>query len=317
MKNKPLLFWGLGAGVIALVVFIVGYAFVWPVNDDGHKSGRMKDGKCGRISGGMEGMMGEDGGCGMMGMMGDMMSGGMGGMTGGMGGMMSAPVSEAALPITIDQAVDAARRYVDGQGNPDLKVGEIREFTNDFYARVDEKSTGAGAYELSIDRNTGNATPEMGPNLIWNTRYNRGGNSGYMSGMMDCMEGESGDMMDDGGSGTDQSMMDGNESGGMDHSMMGNDGSGGTGGMMSGRASDKPATTDMTIKKAQALDRAQKYLDKQIPGSKSGKLDTFYGYYTVEIAKDGRTLGMLSVNGENGQVWYHGWHGAYLGGKVL
>jgi len=188
------------------------------------------------------------------------------------------------LPITIDQAVDAARRYVDGQGNPDLKVGEIREFTNDFYARVDEKSTGAGAYGLSIGRNTGNATPEMGPNLIWNTKYNWGGNSGDMSGMMDCMKGESGEM---------------------------------TGGMMIGQASGKPATTDMTIKKNQALDRAQKYLDKQIPGAKSGKLDTFYGYYTVEIAKDGRTLGMLSVNGENGQVWYYGWHGAYLGGNLL
>ena len=75
MKNKPLLLWGLGAGIIALVAFIVGYVFVWPINDDGHKCGMLKDGKRGMMSGGSEGMMGEGGG-----MMGEMMGGGLGGM---------------------------------------------------------------------------------------------------------------------------------------------------------------------------------------------------------------------------------------------
>lgn len=35
----------------------------------------------------------------------------------------------------------------------------------------------------------------------------------------------------------------------------------------------------------------------------------FYGYYTFEINKGKAVTGMLSVNGENGDVWYHNWHG--------
>jgi len=52
-----------------------------------------------------------------------------------------------------------------------------------------------------------------------------------------------------------------------------------------------------------------------VPGSKAGEPDTFYGYYTIEFEKDGRTLGMLSVDGYYGQIWYHSWHGAYLSEK--
>jgi hypothetical protein len=41
--------------------------------------------------------------------------------------------------------------------------------------------------------------------------------------------------------------------------------------------------------------------------------DEFYGYYTMDVKKDGIVLGMLSVNGFSGQVWYHNWHGGYIG----
>ena len=96
--------------------------------------------------------------------------------------------------------------------------------------------------------------------------------------------------------------------------MMGN--SSGYGGMMgniSGTNTSATATTDMPIKKADARDRAQKFLDKQFPGAVAGEPDTFYGYYTVFVDKDRLALGMLSVDGYYGQVVWHSWTGAVLG----
>jgi ABC-type glycerol-3-phosphate transport system substrate-binding protein len=43
--------------------------------------------------------------------------------------------------------------------------------------------------------------------------------------------------------------------------------------------------------------------------------DAFYGYYTLEVNKDGKIYGMLSVNANTGAVWYHTWHGTFL--KIL
>lgn len=374
MKNKPLLMWGLGAGVIALVVFIVGYAFVWPTDDDGKGCGMMKEGKGGKCGmkkdGGMGGMMGEgeDGGCGMMkmmeGMMGEggMMSGGMEGMMGGMmsGGMMGSPVDATTAPISIDKAAEAARKYVADQGNGDLKVTRILEFTNGFYARVGEQSTGTGAYELMIDRNSGAVSRTMGPGMMLNKKYKGGmmdmmagmGDMGGMmemmggmesmmgeGGMMGCMKGddeeddEDADEGDNGMEGMDHGSMSGNsgDSGnngnmnGMDHgnsssdgNMNGMSGMEGMSGMMgSGSVDDKATTADMTIKSTDAGSSAQKYAAAQFPGSSISNPDMFYGYYTVDIMKDGRVLALLSVDGYSGKVWLQAWPGSYLGGRAL
>jgi len=343
MKNKPLLMWGVGAGVIALVVFIVGYAFVWPVDDDDEKCRTMKDDKCGK--------MGGDEGCGMMKMMEGMM--GEGGM---MSGMMGSPMDATTAPISIDQATDVARRYVTGQGNSDLKVTRILEFTNGFYARVGEQSTSTGAYELKIDRNSGVVSRTMGPGMMWNKKYEggmmdmMGGMGGMMEmmegmegmmgegGMMSCMKGsddeddngdgdtgmegmDHGDMSGNSGNmeGTDNDNMSGGNMSGGNMSGTGNmdDTSGMMGMMGSGSVNDKATTADMTIKSADAGSRAQKYADVQFPGSKVSNPDMFYGYYTVDIVKDGRVLALLSVNGYSGQVWVQAWPGSYLGGKAL
>ncbi|MEJ2242640.1 MAG: peptidase, partial [Candidatus Bathyarchaeota archaeon] len=79
--------------------------------------------------------------------------------------------------LTIDQAVQVAESYVSSLNNPDLVVEEVEEFTGNFYVLVEEKSTGYGAFELIIDKSTGIVTPEMGPNMMWNTKYSF--NSGY------------------------------------------------------------------------------------------------------------------------------------------
>jgi len=244
VKNQQLLIWGLAAGVIALVIFVAGYAFVWNTDGQGNIDDFMRN---------YDGMMG---------------GGAMGGMMGG--GAMGGPVDSATAPITIDQAVDAANRYLGSYGNPDLKVREVVEFTNDYYVRVNEQSKNVGAFELLVNRNSGSVTSGPGPNLIWNTKYGMGSIHDF-NGMMNS------------GNSTNSST----------------------------------ATTDMPFKKNDARDRAQKFLDLQLPGAKAGDPETFYGYYTVEVEKDGRLLGILSVDGYYGQVWWHSWHGSYLSGKKL
>jgi len=91
------------------------------------------------------------------------------------------------------------------------------------------------------------------------------------------------------------------------------------GGMMPGSVMDGLApvqpTAIMPVTAEQAPKLAQQYLDAQKTGLTVEKgLDVFYGYYTVHsLDKAGNTVGMLSVNGYTGQVWYHIWHGKFIG----
>ncbi|MCX6056457.1 MAG: hypothetical protein NTZ74_16400 [Chloroflexi bacterium] len=89
---------------------------------------------------------------------------------------------------------------------------------------------------------------------------------------------------------------------------------GGRSGMMSGynKISSSSSAT-MTITSDQAAKIAQQYLDRQLPGYQAATVpDPFYGYYTIDILKDGKTTGMLSVNGFSGQVFQHTWHGNFV-----
>jgi hypothetical protein len=70
--------------------------------------------------------------------------------------------------------------------------------------------------------------------------------------------------------------------------------------------------TSMTVTPEQAKAIAQRYLDSSFSGTTAGDVDTFYGYYNVDVLKAGNPFGMLSINGYNGQVWYHSWHGTYV-----
>ena len=40
-----------------------------------------------------------------------------------------------------------------------------------------------------------------------------------------------------------------------------------------------------------------------------GGMAHFPGYYTLDTTRNGKTVGMLSVNARTGTVWHHGWHG--------
>lgn len=72
------------------------------------------------------------------------------------------------------------------------------------------------------------------------------------------------------------------------------------------------ATGPMTVTGDQAAQAAQGWLDQNQPGSTASTPDRFYGYYTVDLKKDGAITGMLSVNGSTGQLWYHTWHGHFI-----
>ena len=157
--------------------------------------------------------------------------------------------------ISLDQASEAARQFVATSNNPDLKVAEVLEFQFNFYAAVKEQSTGVNAFELLIDPYSSFVAPEMGPNMMWNTKY------GHMA-------------------------------------------------QWWGQAQTPTATMAIDAQKAQQA--AQQFLDAYAPGTTTGAPDAFYGYYTLEVMKDGKVTGMLSVNGTTGQVWYHMWHGDFI-----
>ena len=161
---------------------------------------------------------------------------------------------------SFEQAKALANQYLIG-ARSDLKIEEIMEFSNNFYVRVQEKSTGTNAFELLVDRYTGRVMPEPGPNMMWNTKY------GMMNGMM--------------------------------------------GGMMG--TSRGTATVDMPVSAQNASQYAQGWLDLNNLGAKVEDPGIFYGYYTIDVSKDGSTYGMLSVNGYTGSVWYHTWHGKFIG----
>ena len=97
-------------------------------------------------------------------------------MPGGMMGVPFAPSATGGKTISIDQAQRAVQAALDRQGNRDLAVDEVLEFQDNFYAIVEEKSTGTGAFELLVNRSTGAVVHEPGPSMMWNTRY------GMMSG---------------------------------------------------------------------------------------------------------------------------------------
>jgi hypothetical protein len=205
-----------------------------------------------------------------------MMGSGRGGY--GMGpGMMSGyglnnGTNSNVTPLTVEQTKVAAVKYIQSLNIQGLEIGEIMVFDNNAYIVVKESDTGLGAFELLVDPSSQVAYPEYGPNMMWNLKYS-----------------------------------------GMNHGSM----MGGNGGMMGGwnNQSTTPATvsSDMPVTKDQAIKSAQAYLDQNQPGATAATDPIhFYGYYTLDFEKDGKVVGMLSVNGYNGQIFLHTWHGAFI-----
>ena len=104
------------------------------------------------------------------------------GMMGGWGGPWSPRYQLEADPLTLEQAEEATENYLALLGDQDLVLAEVMEFAYNFYAEVEEKSTGIHAFELLVDRYTGSIYPEPGPNMMWNIKYGHMGGYGMMGG---------------------------------------------------------------------------------------------------------------------------------------
>ncbi|GIK09010.1 MAG: hypothetical protein KF758_10580 [Anaerolineales bacterium] len=222
-----------------------------------------------------------------------MMNGGGPNMMGGNGGMMNGSTGMGpnmmggygynptnVTPLTIDQTKAAAEKYMANLDNSDLEVAEIMIFDNNGYVIVKEISTGIGAFELLVDPTSQIVYPEHGPNMMWNLKYS-GLNHQYMMGVNGGMMG----------------MMGGNN------------------GMMNGWNSATPldVTAELTVTPEQAVQYAQQYLDTNYAGATAATDPAqFYGYYTLDFEKDGKIIGMLSVNGYSGQIFLHTWHGTFI-----
>lgn len=73
-----------------------------------------------------------------------------------------------------------------------------------------------------------------------------------------------------------------------------------------------------TITMEQARAYAQQTLDDSLPGATVAETGlAFYGYYSFDYSLNDQVAGMLSVNGSDGQVWLHNWHGAFIAEKEI
>ncbi len=67
-----------------------------------------------------------------------------------------------------------------------------------------------------------------------------------------------------------------------------------------------------TISPEKAVQLAQDYLERVLPGATAEEPVPFYGYYTLHVLQDGEVVGMLSVNAYTGAVFPHTWHGRFI-----
>ncbi|MBM3143821.1 MAG: hypothetical protein FJ010_02395 [Chloroflexi bacterium] len=206
------------------------------------------------------------------------------GMMGGYGRLTNAE------PLSVDESREAVEAYLTAYGEDDpsagsgqaLAIKEIMIFEYNAYAIVVEESTGIGAFELLVDPATKAVYPEYGPNMMWNLKYGMHSGRGF------------------GGYG----MMGGF---GRGHGMMGGYG------YYSDESYLDTLSAEMPISAEKAAQIAQDYLDAYEPGVEvTDEVTAFYGYYTIDLEKDGLIVGMLSVNGYSGQVFPHTWHGDFI-----
>src|SRR5680860_1583854 len=82
-------------------------------------------------------------------------------------GMMGYAARDGGTPVSdLPEARRQAERFA---GRLDLRVGEVMQFSDGFYAELDE-SDGRPATEVLIDAATGAVWFEYGPAMMWNTR---------------------------------------------------------------------------------------------------------------------------------------------------
>lgn len=90
--------------------------------------------------------------------------------------------------LSLDDVHKILDQYLVNMNDDGLEIAEVMEFENNFYAIIREEETGLGAMELLVDKWRGTVTPEIGPNMMWNTKYGMHGRG--MMGRRDTGENE-------------------------------------------------------------------------------------------------------------------------------
>ena len=193
-------------------------------------------------------------------------------------GMMGYATDSRDPVTTRAEARRRAQAFADRLG---LRVGEVMQFERNYYAEL-LKRDGKRATEVLVNPSTGAVWVEYGPAMMWNTRY----------GMMVDARWRRPGMM--GGRG----MMNG--------AMMGQ------GASPTGTATP-PEALDGSVSAAEAVRIADRWLASEQPGARAGEAEAFPGYFTLHVLRADKVTGMLSVNAGTGAVWFHWWHGAFVG----
>ena len=105
-------------------------------------------------------------------------------LVGGAGWAMGNGFLAVGRSVSMTQAQQSVQSFLDRTGDRDLQIDELMEFDRNFYALVKERSTGVGAFELLVNRNTAAVTFEPGPDMMWNTKYSMSGAGMPARGMM-------------------------------------------------------------------------------------------------------------------------------------
>jgi len=73
--------------------------------------------------------------------------------------------------VSLEKAKEIAQEYLSSLNLPDLMIGRMAEYSQCFVVKYQEKSTGRYAFDMFVDKRTGQIYPAMGPTMGWNSKY--------------------------------------------------------------------------------------------------------------------------------------------------
>lgn len=88
-------------------------------------------------------------------------------------GNMMALYYPGSKPITQDEAIKNMESFAQQYG-PNMEVDDFMTFSSNYYGVVKDANSSQDIAEALVDRYSGSAYPEPGPNMMWNTRYGAG-----------------------------------------------------------------------------------------------------------------------------------------------
>ena len=101
----------------------------------------------------------------------------------GMMGNMMAIYYPDSKPINQDQALKNMQNFARQYYGQNIEIEDFMAFSSNYYVVLKDTNSSKKIAEALVDRYSGLAYPEPGPNMMWNTLYGAGraqaGNSGY------------------------------------------------------------------------------------------------------------------------------------------